>query len=159
MQAGGVLLVAPEQRMSLLLKWHDLRQRGEEGSDEICSALDALAALGFQDLLDESDELLHHRWTNDGGTSGKGGIRSVGDDPYDGGKPGSPLTWPLDCLPSHLNRFQLVYACGTSEALPAVNERAIAMQALLHALSDLVDSGRSGLLQNDSAVWIEDPHR
>ena len=49
-----------------------------------------------------------------------------------------------------------MYACGSSEALPAVSERSVVMQALLHAISELIDSGQSGLTQNESAVWIED---
>jgi hypothetical protein len=57
-QVGGLLLVSPNDRLSLQLKWHELRGKGDQG---VCAALDELAALPFQDLLDESDELLHHR--------------------------------------------------------------------------------------------------
>ena len=58
-QVGGVILVAPEHRNSLLLKWHEMRLRA--GNEDVCSALEAVAGLRYQDLLDESDELLHHR--------------------------------------------------------------------------------------------------
>jgi len=58
-QVGGVVLVAPEHRNSLLLKWHEMRLR--DGGEEVCSALEEVAGLRYQDLLDESDELLHHR--------------------------------------------------------------------------------------------------
>ena len=51
--------MTPEQRNSLHLKWHEAR--GRQGGDAICSALDDLAAIHFKDVLDESDELLHHR--------------------------------------------------------------------------------------------------
>jgi hypothetical protein len=53
-----MLLVAPQHRLSLLLKWHELRAAGQV---EVCRALDELSALPYVDLLDESDELLHHR--------------------------------------------------------------------------------------------------
>ncbi len=59
-QVGGLLLVAPEHRLSLQLKWHELRTKGD---DATCRALDGLAALPYVDVLDESDELLHHRCT------------------------------------------------------------------------------------------------
>lgn len=38
--------------------------------------------------------------------------------------------------------------------LPAIQERQSSIQALLHAVSELVDSGESGLVQDESAVWI-----
>ena len=56
---GGLLLVAPEHRLSLLLKRQELWQAGEDG---LCASLDAAAALPYLDLLDESDEVLHHRF-------------------------------------------------------------------------------------------------
>ena len=58
---GGVVLVAPEQRNSLLLKKHELRLKGGAASEKVLAALESLAALDVQDLMDESDELLHHR--------------------------------------------------------------------------------------------------
>lgn len=61
MQVGGLLLVVPEHRMSLELKWHELRLKGDTDSLGVCGALDFLACLPYLDLLDESDELLHHR--------------------------------------------------------------------------------------------------
>ncbi len=57
-QEGGVLLTTPERRLSLLLKRQELWERGQQ---ELCARLDRLAGLPYVDLLDESDELLHHR--------------------------------------------------------------------------------------------------
>lgn len=61
-QVGGLLLVVPEHRLSLELKWHELRLRGDAASLEVCEELQALVAMPYLDMLDESDELLHHRW-------------------------------------------------------------------------------------------------
>ena len=48
-----------------------------------------------------------------------------------------------------------MYACGESQALPAIEERAAAMQALLHAISRASDSVQQGhLIQNKNAVWV-----
>jgi hypothetical protein len=58
-EVGGVLLVAPEHRLSLELKWHELRSQEKH---EVCSAMDQLWQIDVHDLLDECDELLHHRW-------------------------------------------------------------------------------------------------
>ncbi|MEW5310745.1 MAG: hypothetical protein WDW38_002512 [Sanguina aurantia] len=58
-QEGGMLLVAPEQRLSLQLKWHEMWSKRDEG---VCSALQEVADMPYLDLLDESDELLHHRF-------------------------------------------------------------------------------------------------
>ncbi len=71
MQEGGLLLVAPEQRLSLHLKWHELRGAAICGSAEATSAvaeLSGLAGVRFVDVMDESDELMHHRWA--GGQAG-----------------------------------------------------------------------------------------
>lgn len=61
LQAGGLLLVVPEHRLSLQLKWQELWLKGDAASRAVCAELEALAAMPFLDLLDESDELLHHR--------------------------------------------------------------------------------------------------
>ena len=69
-QEYGVLLVAPEHRLSLLLKrqelWQVWRSSGDAKEREVAQAtmvaVDRLAALPFVDILDESDELLHHKW-------------------------------------------------------------------------------------------------
>lgn len=60
-QAGGMLLVTPEQRLSLQLKWHEMWAKGEE---EVCKALEDISSMPYQDFLDESDELLHHRYVH-----------------------------------------------------------------------------------------------
>ncbi|KAG2501267.1 hypothetical protein HYH03_001073 [Edaphochlamys debaryana] len=66
---GGLVLVAPEHRLSLLLKRAEMGFGAEAGEEEdrqgaarCCSALDELSALPYMDVLDESDELLHHRF-------------------------------------------------------------------------------------------------
>jgi hypothetical protein len=61
LQVGGLLLVVPEHRMSLELKWYELRMKGEPQDLVVCQELEALAAVPYLDVLDESDELLHHR--------------------------------------------------------------------------------------------------
>lgn len=57
-QSGGVLLVAPEHRLSLQLKAIELWGRGEHS---LFCKVQELLTLPYQDILDESDELLHHR--------------------------------------------------------------------------------------------------
>lgn len=52
-------MVAPEQRLSLQLKWHEMWAKGEE---DVCTALEDISSMPYQDFLDESDELLHHRY-------------------------------------------------------------------------------------------------
>ncbi|CAE8648543.1 unnamed protein product, partial [Polarella glacialis] len=58
-RAGGVLLVAVEHRLSSQLKWHELRMKGEAA---LCSALSDLFAVPARELLDESDEVLRHKY-------------------------------------------------------------------------------------------------
>ncbi|EFJ48407.1 hypothetical protein VOLCADRAFT_91060 [Volvox carteri f. nagariensis] len=63
---GGLLLVAPEHRLSLLLRRQEMweqQQSRPESQDVVAAAvaaLDQLASLPYLDILDESDELLHH---------------------------------------------------------------------------------------------------
>ena len=52
--------MAPEHRLSLQLKRHELWAQGAQRAPD-CDALDYVAGLPYLDLLDESDELLHHR--------------------------------------------------------------------------------------------------
>jgi hypothetical protein len=54
--------VAPEHRLSLQLKQQELMLQGSEGSAAVGGLLQQLAGLPYVDILDESDELLHHRW-------------------------------------------------------------------------------------------------
>ncbi len=59
-QERGLLLVTPQHRLSLQHKWHELnRDAAENGA--VCKALSEVAALPFKDLIDEADEVLHHR--------------------------------------------------------------------------------------------------
>lgn len=53
-----MLLASPEQRLSLELKWHEL---WEQQKVDVCSSLQRMAGNAYLDILDESDELLHHR--------------------------------------------------------------------------------------------------
>ena len=53
------MLVTPEHRLSLMLKRQEL---WEQGKPDLCSLLDKLDSLPYKDILDESDELLHHRF-------------------------------------------------------------------------------------------------
>jgi hypothetical protein len=62
LQVGGLLLMAPEHRLSLQLKGQELWLRDGEQDRAVWAELQGLASLPFLDLLDESDELLHHRW-------------------------------------------------------------------------------------------------
>ena len=63
MNAGGAVCVAPEHRLSLQLKWHELRLSGSEASDPIRAELTRVeTSLPFYDLLDESDEVLRHKY-------------------------------------------------------------------------------------------------
>ena len=57
-----MVLVAPEQCASMLLKCHELRARKGDASAAALQALEAVLQLPYTDILDESDELLHSRW-------------------------------------------------------------------------------------------------
>eukprot|EP00899_Mesostigma_viride_P012818 jgi/Mesvir1/21537/Mv03978-RA.1 len=57
--SGGIILAAPEHRLSLKLKWHELAAK--PGSYALCRLLETLDNRDVIDILDESDELLHHR--------------------------------------------------------------------------------------------------
>lgn len=60
------------------------------------------------------------------------------------------------CTLCSYGRFELVYACGDRQPLSARQERVSAMQALLHVLTLLADSGASScpeLHQEGVAVW------
>ncbi len=58
---GGLLLVAPEHRLSLQLKQQELLLQGTPAATVVGRQLQQLASLPYVDILDESDELLHHR--------------------------------------------------------------------------------------------------
>lgn len=59
MDCGGVLFVAPEHRLSLKLKWHELRAAKQT---ELCAELDILDAMKYVDVMDESDEVLRYKY-------------------------------------------------------------------------------------------------
>jgi len=58
--AGGSVVVAPEQRLSLQLKWHAARLAGNDALVAELTRLDG--QLHFHDILDECDALLSHRF-------------------------------------------------------------------------------------------------
>jgi hypothetical protein len=60
MKASGVVCVAPEHRLSLQLKWHEMRLAS--GQSDLVELLPNLDSLPYCDVLDESDELLHHKY-------------------------------------------------------------------------------------------------
>ena len=59
MRMRGALCVAPEHRLSLQLKWHEMRLSEK---DELVELLPRLDKLPYCDVLDESDEILHHKY-------------------------------------------------------------------------------------------------
>ena len=59
MSACGAVCVAPEHRLSLQLKWHELWLAGKT---KLTQSLATLDALPFCDIFDESDEILHHKY-------------------------------------------------------------------------------------------------
>ena len=58
--SGGVLVVAPEHRLSLELKWHELRMQSK--SNAALKALDSMLKCPFRELFDECDEILRNRF-------------------------------------------------------------------------------------------------
>lgn len=67
-QDRGLLLMAPEWRLSMHLKVHELwegsrqAKEGTKALPETMHALEEVLQLPSVDILDESDELMHHRW-------------------------------------------------------------------------------------------------
>jgi hypothetical protein len=60
-----MVLMAPEWRNSLLLKRKELWMKAQQGDGDAAAAMKAIDDLHdspFMDLVDESDELLHHRF-------------------------------------------------------------------------------------------------
>ena len=70
MESGSAVLVAPEHRLSLQLKWQEvlLAEQSSSSEDvkklnrEIRSVLAKIDDLSFYDVLDESDEVLIHKY-------------------------------------------------------------------------------------------------
>ncbi|KAJ1474779.1 hypothetical protein T484DRAFT_1830922 [Baffinella frigidus] len=58
--AAGFVCVAPEHRLSLDLKFHELTTHGAPAA--VLQLLEELAEVPFFDILDESDELLRHKY-------------------------------------------------------------------------------------------------
>lgn len=59
---AGFVIVAPEHRLSFELKIKELELSGDESSVAIASQLQKVHESAWVDVLDESDELLHHRF-------------------------------------------------------------------------------------------------
>ena len=69
MRTGGAVCIAPEHRLSLQLKWHELYLSGEGSSAvdtatfaKIRNEIDCLHKLPYHDIFDESDEELRHQY-------------------------------------------------------------------------------------------------
>ena len=62
-QVGGMVLMAPEWRLSLLLKRQELQllPASVEDAPATVSSLEAMEGMPLVDILDESDELLRHK--------------------------------------------------------------------------------------------------
>jgi hypothetical protein len=60
--AGGAVCVAPEHRLSLELKWHELQLADSPSTAEGRQMLQTVESMKYFDLYDESDEALHHRF-------------------------------------------------------------------------------------------------
>ncbi len=58
MQERGLLLVTPQDLLSLQLKWHECQA---QGLSKVCDQLDRVSGVPYLDIIDESDEVLHHR--------------------------------------------------------------------------------------------------
>jgi Protein of unknown function (DUF3638) len=59
-RVNGVLLCSPEHRLSLMLKRHELSRQHH---NSLCVLVDKIATKPrYIDILDESDELFHHRF-------------------------------------------------------------------------------------------------
>ena len=67
-RSGGVLIVAPEHRLSLQLKWLEMRRAANDleapssPAAALVTSLPKLESLPYYDVLDESDEILRHKY-------------------------------------------------------------------------------------------------
>jgi hypothetical protein len=56
-----------------------------------------------------------------------------------------------------LRRYQLIYACGASTQLPALSQRAAAIQALLHTLDALAQPGGARAQLLPERAFVREP--
>ena len=109
----GVLIVAPEHRLSLQLKFLELRlaalhpESPSAAAAELVALLPRLEEVRYTDWYDESDEILRHK-------------------------------------------YQLIYAYGACEALPAGPQRWTVVEALLKQL--MTDDTVSAILKRDGVA-------
>lgn len=61
-RSQGAICLAPEHRLSLHLKWHELGLSADERSQKLRSELESISQLPYYDIFDESDEVLHHKY-------------------------------------------------------------------------------------------------
>lgn len=66
-RAGGAVILAREHRLSMYLKWQEQQLSNDDGPARaalkavVKKGIEALDALPYVDVFDESDEMLHHR--------------------------------------------------------------------------------------------------
>jgi hypothetical protein len=61
-RSGGLLLLAPEHRLSIFLKNLERQHEAGVASDEVCRQIQQIHELPYRDLFDESDEILRHEY-------------------------------------------------------------------------------------------------
>lgn len=60
--SGGALIIAPEHRLSLQLKVLEMHHYGSDEEKAIITAILDIDKFVFRDILDECDEMLHHKY-------------------------------------------------------------------------------------------------
>jgi hypothetical protein len=56
------MCIAPEHRLSMELKWHELRNNTNAEIQSMCCLLKKIEELCYYDIIDESDEVLRHKY-------------------------------------------------------------------------------------------------
>ena len=56
------MCIAPEHRLSMELKQQELRDSNDDGTQRMCSLLKKIEELHYYDIIDESDEVLRHKY-------------------------------------------------------------------------------------------------
>eukprot|EP00200_Dunaliella_tertiolecta_P017830 CAMPEP_0202416882 /NCGR_PEP_ID=MMETSP1128-20130828/41027_1 /ASSEMBLY_ACC=CAM_ASM_000463 /TAXON_ID=3047 /ORGANISM="Dunaliella tertiolecta, Strain CCMP1320" /LENGTH=211 /DNA_ID=CAMNT_0049024019 /DNA_START=115 /DNA_END=747 /DNA_ORIENTATION=- len=189
-QVKGLLLVSPEERLSLQLKRDELWDL----IHGVCAELDKLSTMPYKDVIDENDVMLPLRdveITVEGAAVIRdkaahcqqvGGLLLVAPEhghflelKHNGlwnlvhavcaeldelsAMPYIDIIDENDVILHH--RYQLVYASGSQRLLPSLEQRAIAIQAMLLSISNMADTRQSVLSKPGMAVWTDaaDPSR